>query len=152
MSTHRTCGLVSAAALTLTLAVCASPSGQAGAGHQGGHASEAAPASPPGHAHNEPAPPPVAGAPQVALTASAFKYEPAALTLHPGQPVNITLTSTDMLHDFTVEGQDFHLATDTGQTNTGGLHIAQPGTYIAYCTVPGHREAGMQATLTVGQP
>src|SRR5918992_4173682 len=118
-----------AAALALTLAACASPGASTAAGGHEGHG--AAP------------PPAVEGAPETALTAKAFAYEPATLTLWPGQPVNIALTSTDMVHDFTIDGQDFHLTADPGKTTTGALTIAQPGTYTAYCTVPGHREAGM---------
>ncbi len=137
-----------AAALALTLAACASSGGSTAAGGHEGHDSQAAePASE--HDHAQPAPPPVAGAPETAVTASAFKFEPAALTVQPGQPMNIALTSTDMLHDFTIDGQDFHLSADPDKTTTGALTIAQPGTYIVYCTVPGHREAGMEATLTV---
>jgi uncharacterized cupredoxin-like copper-binding protein len=124
-----------AAALGLTLAACASSGGSTAAGGHEGHG--AAP------------PPAVEGAPQTAVTAKAFAYEPATLTLKPGQPLNIALTSTDMLHDFTIDGQDFHLSADPDKTTTGALTIAQPGTYIVYCTVPGHREAGMEATLTV---
>ena len=47
--------------------------------------------------------------------------------------------SMDMLHVHGLPGQS-HAISFTPTT---------PGTYTVYCTVPGHREAGMTATVVV---
>ena len=41
----------------------------------------------------------------------------------------------------------FHV--DPGGTAMGSFTIDEPGTYTVYCAVPGHREAGQEATLEV---
>jgi plastocyanin len=55
-------------------------------------------------------------------------------------------------HDVTVEdssGKEIG-ATDLISSSTGTATVdLQPGTYTFFCSVPGHREAGMEGTLTV---
>lgn len=49
-----------------------------------------------------------------------------------------------MLHDFTIDEFDAHVAA-VGETRSGGLRAGAPGRYVFYCSVPGHRQAGMKA-------
>lgn len=55
-------------------------------------------------------------------------------------------------HDVAVEdssGQELG-ATDLVASGTASTTVnLQPGTYTFFCTVPGHRDAGMEGTLTV---
>jgi plastocyanin len=55
-------------------------------------------------------------------------------------------------HDVVIEddGGNEIAATDTIQGDTTSTDAdLQPGTYTFFCSVPGHREAGMEGTLTV---
>lgn len=139
-------GLVAAAALVL--AGCAADAGSAehGGGHDDDHAAAHAGAHDDRHAEDTA---PIDGADEVAVTATSMAFAPDRLEVTVGEPVNIVLTSEDIVHDLTVEEVDFHLAADGGETTTGGLVFDEPGDYTGYCTVPGHREAGMELEITV---
>jgi mono/diheme cytochrome c family protein len=53
-------------------------------------------------------------------------------------------------HDLTIEGNGVKFATPivtSGVAKASGT--LKPGKYVFYCSVPGHRQAGMQGTLTV---
>lgn len=54
-------------------------------------------------------------------------------------------------HTLVVEGREDDMKLEVqsnGDTDQGQLEL-EPGTYVLYCDVPGHRSAGMEATLTV---
>jgi plastocyanin len=93
--------------------------------------------------------PPIAGARTVAVEADALRFSPDRLELVAGEPINVELTAGDTFHDLVVDGVGFHLGADAGRTSTGGLQLDEPGTYTAYCTVPGHRSAGMELEVIV---
>lgn len=89
------------------------------------------------------------GAFEIDVTADNFTFEPNEITVAAGTDLAIVLTSVDMLHDFTIDELDAHVAAERGETATGGFRAHQPGRYTYYCAEPGHREAGMEGTLVV---
>ncbi len=98
------------------------------------------------HGDNTPV---VEGARRIEVTASSFAFDPAEITVQAGEDVAIVLTSDDVVHDFTVDELDTHVAAPAGGTAEGGLRADEPGRYTFYCTVSGHRAAGMEGTLIV---
>ena len=94
--------------------------------------------------------PPIEGAPGVAVGAGELRFDPGRLELPAGIPVNVALTSTDIFHDLVVDEIGFHLGADSDKTAVGGLVFDEPGSYVAYCSVPGHRDAGMELEFVVG--
>ena len=102
-----------------------------------------------GHDDHGESSPAVEGARRIAVNATSFAFAPAEIEITAGEDVAIVLSSEDILHDFTVDGLDVHVAADRGETAEGGLRADEPGEYTYYCTIAGHREAGMAGTLIV---
>jgi uncharacterized cupredoxin-like copper-binding protein len=89
----------------------------------------------------------------VAITTSeGISYDESSAEA-PAGSVTVTYDNkADIPHDVTIEdesGQEL-AATDviTGSTAETSVDLA-PGTYTFYCSVPGHRDQGMEGTLTV---
>lgn len=52
-------------------------------------------------------------------------------------------------HDLTVPALGIHIVAGAGETKTVGLRSLAAGRYDAYCSVPGHADRGMRATVVV---
>lgn len=66
-------------------------------------------------------------------------------------PVTIEMPNkSGVQHDLTIEGNGVKFATPIISSGVAkGTGTLKPGKYVFYCSVPGHRQAGMQGTLTV---
>ena len=80
----------------------------------------------------------------------ARRPNPATVAVRAGEDVTIVLAASDIGHDFTVDDLGVHVAAAPRQLGRGGLHApATTGRYTAYCSVAGHEQAGMTATVVV---
>jgi nitrite reductase (NO-forming) len=86
----------------------------------------------------------------VTVEASEFKFNPTSLQLPSGKQVTITLQNSGTVeHDFTVDALGVKVSASAGKAATGQFTLDKPGTYDFYCSVPGHKDAGMHGTLSV---
>jgi plastocyanin len=97
--------------------------------------------------YQEPKGPAVA---QLTFSAKNFSYTPDNAGA-PAGIIGITLKSTSGGHDLVIEGvPGFKLTTPgSGDTDSGKVKLKK-GKYTFYCSLPGHRAAGMVGTLTIG--
>jgi plastocyanin len=77
-------------------------------------------------------------------------FEPKELTIPANTDVVVTIENKGQLeHNFAIDELDVESdLLGNGETTTVTINAA-PGTYTYYCSVTGHREAGMEGTLTV---
>lgn len=80
---------------------------------------------------------------------TALAFEPSELEAEAGT-ISIALTSEgSLVHDVVVEeAGNTEVVEARGGTEVGTIDL-DAGTYTFYCSVPGHRTAGMEGTLTV---
>lgn len=121
--------------------------------------------------------PPASTGTDIAVTGrDSLRFQPDTLMVPADEEVTLTFSAeSGVEHDFVIEdaaavgvagaqdvghrrpeddGQghndDIHVAhADPGQITTATFKINDPGTYTVYCSVPGHRQGGMLATLRV---
>lgn len=109
---------------------------------------------------------------QFSVVASEFAFAPAQVTVTSGQPVEITFQNAGaVVHDWSVRaiplaagttveggggmmdaahaGLTLHVGGDPGVEKRLTFVPGTPGTYEFFCTVAGHKEAGMVGTLIV---
>lgn len=138
---HRLLLLPIAVPLAIVLTACgggASPSG----------AESSPPAAPAASS------PPAASGQVVAIAETEFKLDPSTISVKAG-------SVTFQLEDKGQAPHDLHIAPKGSSSEVGASQritaggstsftvTLQPGVYDMWCGVPGHRQAGMQGTVTV---
>jgi uncharacterized cupredoxin-like copper-binding protein len=108
-----------------------------------------------GSGSNEAATTAQAGAAQtIAIGESEFKLDPSSV--HVDQSGNVTFRVTNngkVDHALEIEGQGVEEETETikpGESAELTVDLSADGSYEIYCPVDGHRDLGMDGTLTVG--
>lgn len=111
---------------------------------------------------------------EISVEASEFAYKPVSITVPAGELITITLDNIGKVeHDFVVEkinvtdvqasdsgpsahhmggdeaDYDLHFFARAGDTETLQFTALAPGTYEVFCSIEGHKEAGMIAKLVV---
>lgn len=77
-----------------------------------------------------------------------LKFEPTELEADAGT-ISIGLISEgSLVHDVVIEETDTKVVEARGGAEVGTVDL-EAGAYTFYCSIPGHREAGMEGTLTV---
>ena len=84
----------------------------------------------------------------------ALAYDATALEA-PAGTVSLVLTNDSSVpHNVAIEAEDGTVVVEGEIFSGGGTRTTtaelEAGTYTFFCSVPGHREAGMEGTLTVG--
>jgi len=111
---------------------------------------------------------------EIMVEATDFAYNPIAISVPAGEPVTLTLTNKGAVeHDFVVEKinitdvetsdngpaahhkmgdmseYDLHFFAKAGDTAVLNFTALEPGTYEIFCSIEGHKEAGMIGKLIV---
>ena len=111
---------------------------------------------------------------EIMVEATDFAYNPVSVTIPAGQPVTLTLNNTGAVeHDFVVDKinvtdveasdtgpaahhqmgdapeYDLHFFARAGDTAVLKFTALEPGTYEIFCSIEGHKEAGMIGKLIV---
>ncbi len=101
--------------------------------------------------------------PEIRVNAAEFKYNPNKITLKVGQQVKVTLVNKGAVeHDLHSEVLDFgvpagmsgmsgmeHETVAPGKSASATLTPRKKGTFEFWCTIPGHKDAGMKGTFVV---
>ncbi len=88
----------------------------------------------------------------IETASSGLAYNSDAATAKAGKVTLDFTNSQPLTHDVAIENSSGETIGQTELIAEGSDSTVvnlKPGTYHYYCTVPGHREAGMEGTLTV---
>lgn len=91
------------------------------------------------------------GSTATTIVATEFAFDPSSFNLPADTDVELTLQNAGVVeHDIVVAELDDQMLVyaNAGQTVTETVNLPA-GSYTIYCSIPGHRQAGMEGSLTV---
>lgn len=87
---------------------------------------------------------------EISVSGDQFFFSPSSVSLKAGEKVKLTFRNVgSIVHNWKIEG--LNIGTKTiggGQTDTIEFTVPATGNYTIFCSVPGHRQAGMVGILT----
>lgn len=135
------------AALALVAAAC-------GGGDETDAGSPSAPAEEADHEEEEGMVEVPPDAQEITVVGIDFAFDPAEFTARAGHPMAVAFENQGAVeHDWalrTMGGEEVHGAHVHAHAGEHGMAVftLEPGTYEAWCTLPGHYEAGMKGEVT----
>lgn len=84
------------------------------------------------------------------ITAGNFYFVPNKITVNKGDKVTFVLTNAGGMHNLVIDELGVNIPTiQTAQAESATFTATKSGSFVYYCSVPGHRQKGMWGTLTV---
>ncbi|GEN53279.1 cytochrome c oxidase subunit II [Halobacillus faecis] len=70
---------------------------------------------------------------EVVMVGKAFGYDPGAVQVPAGKEILFTVTSSDVVHSFSVVGTNVNMMVVPGEINHKKHTFQEPGTYLVIC-------------------
>ncbi len=100
-----------------------------------------------GHAQSNPT---IANAQMIMMDAWEFAFSPKQIRVKTGEPITIMFVNEGKVdHDMKIDAVNFHAHAEPNKSVEASFVVALKGEYEVYCSVSGHKEAGMVSKLIV---
>jgi len=95
--------------------------------------------------------PPSAEEKEIAVDAFEYEFNPSSLTVTKGDRIKITIRNTGTVtHSFVID--EFNVSSGNigpGESTVVEFTVDKSGTFTYYCSIPGHRELGMEGHIII---
>jgi len=84
------------------------------------------------------------------ITGGNFYFVPNKITVNKGDQVTLVMTNAGGVHNINIDELGVKSSTiKTGEATSVTFTASKTGSFVYYCSIPGHRAKGMWGTLTV---
>jgi uncharacterized cupredoxin-like copper-binding protein len=86
----------------------------------------------------------------VRVATPGYRYEPAVVELAPGESVVLVLHNPDSrAHTLTINELSLQMTANAGETVRLPVQAPEEGSFVMFCSISGHLEAGHRGRLEV---